>query len=233
MGKKFLVLVFVLVVRFAAGQSITSSDTLIFDLSGINYSGNYILVPVYFHSDDTVYTIDFSMRFNLLFLSYDSIIVHHTGVFQAANFNWGDSTLYFTSYCMQPLPHDTPIISVRFNLLSSPIDASYFNNVLAYLNGDVCSHQIIPPPLDVSVSLNNAARSLSLYPNPTSNIFNVVVPENADAQLLNASGSAVVSAHLDANQKYEINTTNLDNGIYLLRIYNRDFSLVKKVLIQK
>src|SRR5215510_4736259 len=83
-------------------KTINSLDTITFDLSGISYSDGYILVPVYFSSDDTVYTIDFSMRFNHSVITYDSIVIEHPGVYHAANFNWGDSTLYFSSYCMQP-----------------------------------------------------------------------------------------------------------------------------------
>lgn len=218
--------------------TINSLDTLVFDLSNISYSDGYILVPVYFNSDDTVYTIDFSMKFNLSTITYDSIIINHPGVYDAANFNWGDSTLYFTSYCLQPLPHDTPIITVRFDLLSAPISASDFNNVLAYLNGDECSNKIIPPPLDVSTpSVTSVENFISVYPNPAVEqltITNFQFPISG-VEIYDLSGERIFKKEKSANKLEQIiiDVSGWKAGVYIFKVFNDNYVATKKIVVQK
>src|SRR5262249_34933656 len=79
-------------------------------------------------------------------ITYNSIINYYpTSISAAANYNTTDSTLRFTSFCLSSMAVDTPVVAVRFNLLSGPVTVSDFNNVQVYLNGDACSYKIIPP----------------------------------------------------------------------------------------
>ena len=131
---------------WGAHAQINSSDTLIFDLSRASCAGSFFVVPVSFKSDDVIYAIDFSTKYNLAKITYNSIINYYpASVVASANYNISDSTLRFTSFCMSSMAHDTAIISVKFNLISGPVTVSDFNNIHAYLNGDLCSYKIIPP----------------------------------------------------------------------------------------
>lgn len=343
-----------------------------------------------------IYALDFSMRFNLSKITYHSIVNYQPGVLASANYNTSNSTLYFTSFAMTVMPHDTPIVAVRFNLLLSPVTAADFNTVLVYLNGDACSYKIIPPVLPATIGasattvatgdsvllsanagsgltylwstgatsqsiyantpgnyvvtvttaggctssaaisisqsslpvellyfraeeIDNAVLlswstateinnnyftierasdgsdwrelakipgagnstternyssmdyapftgvnyyrlkqtdfdgaftysetaalvfreglqnfSVSVFPNPANEIVNVTVSENGTAQLLSMDGSKVFAFDsVRANQKMQINTSALESGIYMLRVYNDNFMSMKKVVIQK
>jgi len=66
-----------------------------------------------------------------------------------------------TSFSMVAIPHDTAIVSLKFDMSSFPITTSDFSNIVTYLNGDVCSYKIIPPsPSAVIVPMG----PLTIYP---------------------------------------------------------------------
>src|ERR1051325_11191868 len=54
--------------------AINGNDTVYFDLSKAVTNGDFVQFPVYISSVDTVYTLDFSFKFNHNNLLYDSII---------------------------------------------------------------------------------------------------------------------------------------------------------------
>lgn len=144
--KKVLFLLLFVTAGWTAFSQINAADTVVFDLSRASCVGTFFVVPVSFKSNDVIYAIDFSMKYNLSKITYDSIINHYpASVSASANYNTGDSTLRFTSFCLSNMAHDTPIVSVKFNLISGTVGVSDFNNLHAYLNGDACCYKIIPP----------------------------------------------------------------------------------------
>ncbi len=80
----------------------------------------------------------------------------------------------------------------------------------------------------------NTDNIVNLFPNPATDMLNVIVSEDANVQLLDVSGSEVVANTLVyANQKHEINTANLASGVYMLKVSNNNFVSIKKVVVQK
>ncbi len=143
--KKILLLFLISASLVARAQTIDVGDTVIFDLSHASCIGNSFLVPVSFKSDDTVYAVDFSMKFDHLKITYNSIVSNYPGVNASAYFNPADSTLRLTSFSMLPMPHDTPVISVLFDVTVNTITEADFNTVHVYINGDTCSYSFISP----------------------------------------------------------------------------------------
>lgn len=135
-------------------QTIDSHDSVYFDLSHALWCTNYVMMPVYISSDDTIFALDFSFRFNLTKLRYDTLINHKSYLLPSAYFNPADSFLRFTSFGMADIESNTYLVTLRFNLLSGPISAADFYNVTTYLNGSVCSYKIIdtlsPPVFTLS-----------------------------------------------------------------------------------
>lgn len=146
MKKIFILLIIFGVTRWEAFGQINASDSVIFDLSRATCTSSYFIVPVSIKSTDVIYALDFSMKYTLSKITYNSIINYYpTSVTASANYYTGDSTLRFTSFCMSTMVHDTAIVAVRFNFISGPVTVLDFNSIHAYLNGDGCSYKVVPP----------------------------------------------------------------------------------------
>jgi hypothetical protein len=135
--------VFTSLASTASPLIINSADTVVFDLSQATCAGAYIQIPVSILSDDTIYTLDFSLKYDHINLTYDSVANHKAYLNESSYYNPPDSTLRFTSWSLQQIGNNTPLVYIYFNLLSGQIGAAYLNTIKAYLNGDSCSVKII------------------------------------------------------------------------------------------
>ncbi|CAN5448323.1 hypothetical protein BH11BAC1_BH11BAC1_03440 [soil metagenome] len=132
-------------------QTIDAGDTVVFDLSGAFCNGNSILVPVSFISDDSVYAVDFSMKYDDLKIVFISVVGLLPNVNPSAFFNPADSILRFSSFSMWSILPDTALVAIAFNISVSAITESDFNTILVYLNGEPCSYKFIPPTLPATI----------------------------------------------------------------------------------
>ena len=196
-------------------------DKVIFDVEHSVVGNGYVDVPVMIQYSGDVNALDFAMQSKLGVNS----VIDHTGTMESLlNYNTNDKTFRFTSYSLQKYETARPVISVRFNTTSGQITASDLNAVEAYVNGERVG-------VDLGVNTDNM---VTLFPNPATELLNVIVSEDANVQLLDISGSEVVANTLVvANQKHEINTANLANGVYMLKVSNGSFVTIKKVVVQK
>ncbi len=125
--------------------AIDQYDSVFFDLSQAACSATLAQFPVFIKSDDPVYALDFSLKFDVAKMAYHSIIVHQGYLMASANYNSADSTLRFTSSSMTPIGSLVPLVSVRFTMLNGgQINASDINFRTSLLNGTSCSRRIIP-----------------------------------------------------------------------------------------
>src|SRR6185369_2658819 len=115
--KKYLFLIPALIILVAAGSAtanVNAQDSIVFDLSKITYNNDYASVPVYILSDDTLYSLDFSLKFDESNLTYDSTF-NQTGYLSAlAFFNQTDRTYRFTSSSIQPIENNKTLVLIRF-----------------------------------------------------------------------------------------------------------------------
>ena len=75
--------------------------------------------------------------------------------------------------------------------------------------------------------------SLELFPNPANNIININLKNNitSNYEILDVSGKVLKSdSFLNETQ---INTSNLQNGIYIIRVGNDFESFSKRITITK
>ncbi len=211
----------------SGGTLRNTSDKVIFDLSKAVITDEYADVPVSIFTGDEVHSLDFAMKYNQSNLSFKSVIDHTDYLQSLANFNTGDQTLRFTSNSLQNYDLSKSLVSVRFNLNNGQINQSDLNSVVGYVNGERVGTEVIDAGTIANVDIN-------IYPNPASTILNVVVSENATVQLIGVDGRQVIMQYdVNANQKQTINTQNLANGVYMMKIYNDNFISVKKVVINK
>ncbi len=125
---------------------INSLDTVVFDFSQSVCTPTYIQVPVFILSNDTVYAVDFALKFNPSEFSYNSLINHKAYLNNSINFNSSDSTLRFSTFSITQIENNSPLVSVRFNIVSGMISMASFISVQTLLNGDDCSYKSINLP---------------------------------------------------------------------------------------
>ncbi len=132
---------------------INQFDSIIFDLSQSVCSSGQVNFPVYFISDDPIYAVDFSLKFNPNGFTFNSVTNIQAGLSTSAFYNSSDSTLRFTSYSIAPMVSNSPLVSLRFNLPSANISLAMFDSVYTLLNGDDCSKRFINPLIPAGVGL--------------------------------------------------------------------------------
>lgn len=217
-------------------NKINAQDTIVFDLSKVTYADEYASVPVYILSDDTVNAVDFSFRFNEGNLYYDSTITLAANLSALYFFNPSDNTYRFTSNSFIPIESNKTLLQIRFIMLfgKREIYPADFNTIKGYLNGDLCSVKVIN---GILTGVRQAAlnkETSSIYPNPASTLLVVDVAEKSTIQLFDIHGKQVIAPTVvSANQKHEISTENIANGIFLMKITSENFDSVKQVVISK
>lgn len=83
---------------------------------------------------------------------------------------------------------------------------------------------------DASLStndVNSIEQGTKVYPNPTTGIFFVETTTATDAQIISISGQVVKSTKLSKG-KNEINISNLSAGLYLVKVGDKTFKVLKK-----
>jgi hypothetical protein len=217
--------------NIGADGLLRNNDRVVFNLSKAVVSGNTIDIPVSILSTENVNALDFSLMFNASKLSYNSIVNNNLNVQSLDYFNTDDNTLRFTSNSLVNYDLTSSIVSVRFNLNNNYIDASDLNSLKAYVNGDEVAVDVLGA-LSTGLSNTNFNNYVNVYPNPTTDILNVIVSENATVQLLDISGKEVIlQTNIAANDNQEINVKNIASGVYLMKIFNNNFVSTKKIVI--
>ena len=96
---------------------------------------------------------------------------------------------------------------------------------------DGCGGQIVSLSSDKPV----IASALSIFPNPANESFTVLLGndlQNATLLLYNIDGKHQnVAVQNISNTEVKIKCNNLSKGIYLLKIYNKNKTEVKKIVI--
>jgi photosystem II stability/assembly factor-like uncharacterized protein len=97
-------------------------------------------------------------------------------------------------------------------------------------NGTIISWQPVPDNALSFAANHDDAIKIEAYPNPSANILNIIIPDEdgfaADLiSVSNAYGQTVLRKNLDpaySGQVYQVNTLNMDNGLYLVNIKSAD-----------
>ena len=207
-------------------------DTVVFDISQSAIAFNQVTFPVYLSSDDTINALDFSLQFDEANFSLDTIINLTTYLQPVYNISQG--TLYLTSYSLQEIEHNIPLLSIRLNMLGHYLCSQDLDSALAYLNGDQCSVKVMDC-LDDNIDKETASNNfLSVFPNPASDIINIETAENATVQVLDMNDPGIlVQCYTEGKSVQQIKIGNLPSGIYTVRAFNKNFVAVKKVVIEK
>lgn len=201
------------------------NDRIVVDASKAVVTGNHVDVPVSFISEGTVNALDFAMNFNTSKLKFESVLSSGNSMQGLANYNSDDQTLRFTSSSLEGMNSFATVAMVRFSMLNGSFSSADLNTVEGYLNGESVR-------IDQS-AVNNAFHVL-LFPNPATEVLNIVSAEEANVELVDLSGRVVLSqANIAASAKTEINIAGLSAGIYMVRVYNSNFIATERIVVNR
>ncbi|MDI1235264.1 MAG: T9SS type A sorting domain-containing protein [bacterium] len=75
-----------------------------------------------------------------------------------------------------------------------------------------------------TLSIQDIIAIPKIYPNPVTDILNIVLPMDAEVKLFDMNGKFILKTNIDANQTNQINIADLKSGIYMLSIINGGLS---------
>lgn len=201
-------------------NTIDQNDTIVFDLANGFAGAGYIEFPVYFISDDTINAVDFAFRFNQALYTYDTIYSNIASLSYSEYLNPGDSTLRFTSFSIPVLTDYDPVAWVRFLTSSNIILSGDFNNVEAYLNGDLCSYRFTDGTTLGAMELLPA--SPVIYPNPSGTIVTIGVATEGNLLITDAMGRQVFYHQVRFTEKtIPVDVSEFSAGWYTVTITDR------------
>jgi len=211
-------------------STITPFDTVFFDLSHIIYSAGHVEFPISILTDDTIFALDFSFKFNHADVVFDTIINLTSYLQIFAYYNTADSTVRLTSNSLQGYGNDTPLVSVHFDLLSSILHDTDLYALSGFLNGDACTVSI--RSYGPNAVNENDKPVYDIFPVPASENLNIRVNNNADVYLIDIEGRELLYTSARANETAVFNTRELANGIYFVRIVSSNEVSTRKVVVR-
>ena len=202
-----------------------STDKLVFDLSKAVVENGVAEIPVYAVVSENINSVDFAMNFNMSNVAFDGVKTAEN-VESLSNISAVDSKLRFTSFSLDGISTEGAVAYVRFSVGANGVESADLASVEAYINGEAVNAEVIGSRV--------SEVAVDVFPNPANDVINVIVSENASLELMDLSGK-MISAQSVANayQKYEVSTSNLANGIYVLKVNTASGVTMKKVVVQK
>jgi len=152
--------------------------------------------------------------------------------------NFGDGNISYTqfpthsyaaagSYQVSLYIHDT--LSGCSNFYHDTITVDSSGILRSGFTVTVISHN------SVGIDELNVETELNVYPNPASNRVNLSfseTQENGTVELLDLNGKLIISKSLSGLIYLEIDSHNLESGIYLIRVNNEKGHTTKKLIIE-
>ncbi len=237
-------IIFTSLISFAQSPNdmsiIDAQDTVVFDISMADSGIGYVEFPVYFLSDDIINALDFSFKYNQTDFTYDTILKQAGYLSITSNYNSSNQTVYFTSFSITSFGNDTPLVKIRFNVLSGKFCIDDLNSVLVYLNGDACSVKIVEcVTLPNSIlDMENKNASIEFYPNPSEGLASVrfnanrIEPYHLIVSDLNGkivyNQSAISSI---GSNEMNLNLEFLSKGVYLLQVIMPSMNINQKLVL--
>jgi len=210
-------------------QTIDALDTVIFDCSQLTGASGPIQIPVSIKSDDLVYAVDFSLKYDHAALQYDTTINVTTYLSGLSNYFAIDSTIRFTSSTFTPCTNDTTLALIKFILLAPSFNNGSIFTLKGYLNGTLCSVKYIPPsPVGLT---ENITENFSVYPNPASDVAIINFKNAKTLSVVNLLGQTIYSENTEGLSSNMLNVSEYANGVYFIKVDTNKGSGIQKVIV--
>ena len=213
---------------FAQDKSIKSiniidvHDSVVYDLFNAVEAGGFVEFPVKFLSGDVINAVDFSFNYDTLSFAYDTTIRLAPYMSITAN-ETSNRTVFFTSFSSQQITNDTPLVKVRFQILSGHFCSGSMNTVMSYLNGDACSNKITDCLFLGMPQNNRNENALTIFPSPVNTYatisFTSLPMQKSTLQIFDARGRLITEEKVTGSP-HVLYTDSFENGIYWCKVLN-------------
>ena len=216
-----------------SNNSIGAGDSVFIDLAAAYQLSAFIDVPVYFRSSSEIFSLDFEVKYNEQRMLLDTLVVHCNNLQYLYYYNPLDSILRFTSNSLVPLDADSAILTLRFQVLQTPVCSNDITNAQTYLNGDQCSN-LVSNCVILGISENASLDKFIIYPNPTNEEITIQSTANGVFLMFDLEGKqAITPAALQANQSATFNLSTFPEGIYIYTLIQANNTASGKLIISR
>jgi blue copper oxidase len=129
-------------------------------------------------------------------------------------------------------PFDSVMFITKFeDFADTTVPFMYHCHILMH-EDDGMMGQFVVKPLSVGVNeLKNNNNSLTIYPNPTSNLVNIDAKEMTSISIFNTLGEIVYTQNKISTNSLQINTSQWSKGIYTVQVNSNNQSITKKLIV--
>lgn len=219
-----------------------ATDSVIIDLANATFAtsadSNFIDIPVYVKTNTPqISAIDLNLSINESKIKFIKTFILDSNIDGSSNFNLVDHKLAVTfsgPNTFYSLPTNTVLFKLRFKL-DSPTTVIYTNTLkinFTRLNGDLCLNRITGV---TNLGLNSISNSsnFTLSPNPTSGILKINSLEESMIEISNENGQIVVTDNVVENSSKDLNLGHLKDGIYFVKVFNKNAIKIDKIVLKK
>jgi len=209
------------------------TNEIILDLSkAIKLKNGDINVPVSLSASDQITSFDFDLYVNAEKAIVKTVMNPNN---LAGSINYVDSVkrLAVSLYSMDQVPAKNAISITLTKKNNAVLASTDFTapSLITKINGQPANLKVVADATGID-AINN--RTVKIYPNPASDKLNIEVSENSLVQLCDLTGKQVIlEAKVNANSTQILNVQNLTTGVYVVKVYNKNYVNIQKVVITK
>jgi len=201
---------------------------IVIDFSKAAISNGEMQVPVTLTSDEAVNSFDFELLVN-----DPKAVVKSVETQFDLNLDWNYTAeagkFSFASYSVAAIPADLAVSLIFALKNSDPITASDLSGSFALVNGK--SAELVIIESQTQSAGENEEDKVLVYPNPASDKLFIEGPENSKIQLFGLKGELIMENNINAMHNQTIEVSHYSPGVYILKIFNDKFTLIRKVIL--
>lgn len=212
---------------YTADGVLKSNGAVVLDLAASKQEGNNFRIPVSFEATEVVNSLDFAVRFNNN-MNYTETAQLDENAELTSFMNAQDQTLRFSSFNVANFETGANVAELVVSTQNGKLTQKDIVADLAIINGK---------PVDMKFAKSSEALQQTLnvqvYPNPNNGTFAVESVEGAQVSIIDMNGRMITeSAQIPVSGKLTINLSQVNAGVYFVRVQNANFSTIKKVIIE-
>jgi len=172
----------------------------------------------------------------------DGDIVYYRTQFEASTIHY--DTLNLEQGCYKFIAYDTggdgmynwPSNHGTGHIKLRTMDGSLVANLESWF-GEYIAHSFVNTAYPVRID-DRDKLTFNIYPNPSDGLFNIELmtnPGDYRVSIYNPAGALVHETEINSQSPgtYQLNLSELDNGLYLINVTSGEFNMFKKIVIEK
>ena len=109
--------------------------------------------------------------------------------------------------------------------------------IMEYAYNSIANQPILAGQTIVTGVIENSfASSINLFPNPAENHLTIALGSNnqkVEVTITDITGKIIYSTKASETQKIEVNTQDFAEGVYVVQVQTADFTVTKKLVVEK